>query len=214
MTNSHCTNIQGGIEGTIYHQPTTLSLFSIGVEIIDPPYFTSLDGVGACPAERRCRYSDTAFARYDAGISFNKGLIARPDGLGSLNISHTTPYFRIVEEFNFPIAGEFLHKVGRTTGWTQGLVSDTCVNANVSDTDITLLCQDLVNAGVGGGDSGSPVFGIVNSPAPGDARLYGILWGGNADGTLFAFSAMGNFNVQRVTELGPLDTCAPGFSPC
>jgi hypothetical protein len=62
-----------------------------------------------------------------------------------------------------------------------------------------------------GGDSGSPVFRITNSPAAGDVRLYGVLWGGNSSGTLFVFSGLGVAGVQRSTELGPLTTCAPGL---
>ena len=115
-------------------------------------------------------------------------------------------------ETSSPVVGETLNKVGRTTGWTRGTVSATCVNTNVAGTNITQLCQGFVNAGVAGGDSGSPVFRVTNAPASGDVRLYGILWGGNSAGTLFVFSPIGSVNIQRSTELGPLTTCAPGFS--
>jgi hypothetical protein len=60
LTASHCTNIQGGIEGTVVYQPFDIGDFGdsrqIGVEIADPPY-TAAD----CPSGRVCRYSDTAF---------------------------------------------------------------------------------------------------------------------------------------------------------
>jgi hypothetical protein len=214
VTNSHCTNIQGGVEGTVYHQPLASGTTNrIGQEIADPVYFTG----GSCPAGRRCRYSDSAFARvpHPSGpaVSISRGFIARPTSAntGALTISHTTPRFRIVGETSFPVVGETLNKVGRTTGWTRGTVSSTCVNTNVANSNITLLCQDFVNAGVAGGDSGSPVFRVTNSPASGDVRLYGVLWG-SSGGTRFVFSAIGSFNVQRSTELGPLTTCASGFS--
>ncbi|HEY7495646.1 MAG TPA: hypothetical protein VIH59_31650 [Candidatus Tectomicrobia bacterium] len=213
VTNSHCTSIQGGVTGTVYHQPSTSGTMNrIGLETVDPPYFTG----GACPAGRRCRYSDSAFIRVPhlAGpsVTIRRGKIARPLGLGSLTISHTAPTLRIVGETPFALAGEKVHKVGRTTGRTQGVVSATCVNTNVLGTDITLLCQDFVHAGVAPGDSGSPVFRITNTPAAGDVRLYGVLWGGNSSGTQFVYSAIGSFNMQRPTELGLLTTCAPGFS--
>jgi hypothetical protein len=57
------------------------------------------------------------------------------------------------------------------------------------------LCQFFVTAGVGSGDSGSPVFKIETS---GSATLMGILWGGS--GSSFVGSP---FN-QIVEELGPL----------
>jgi hypothetical protein len=212
VTNSHCTNIQGGVEGTVYHQPIASGTTNrIGRETVDPLYFTG----GACPAGRRCRYSDSAFARvpHPSGpaVTVSLGRIARPTGLGSITISHTSPPFRVVGETSSPLAGETLNKVGRTTGRTQGVVSNTCVNTNVFGSNITLLCQHFVNAGVSGGDSGSPVFRITNSPAAGDVRLYGVLWGGNSSGTLFVFSGLGVAGVQRSTELGPLTTCAPGL---
>jgi hypothetical protein len=146
-------------------------------------------------------------------VSISRGFIARPTSVntGALTISHTTPRFRIVGETAFPVVGETLNKVGRTTGWTRGPVSATCRNTNVLGTNITLLCQDFVDAGVSGGDRGSSGFRVTNSPAAGDVRLYGLLWG-SSGGTRFVFGALGSFNIQRSTELGPLTTCAPGFS--
>ena len=94
----------------------------------------------------------------------------------------------------------------------QGRITATCVNTNVSGTKITQLCQSFVRAGVGAGDSGSPVFKITNSPMSGDVILYGILWGGDFAGTEFVFSPIGTSNIQRATELGALTTCATGFT--
>jgi hypothetical protein len=48
----------------------------------------------------------------------------------------------------------------------------------VTDSDITQLCQDFVDAYVAGGDSGSPVFGLNTD---GTVFLGGILWGGSTD---------------------------------
>jgi len=213
VTNSHCTNIQGGVENTIYHQASASGTTNrIALEIRDPAYFTG----SGCPAGRRCRYSDTSFARipHPSGpsVTINQGYIARTTALNSLVINHSAPRFRIVSETAFPVTGQVLNKMGRTTGWSQGSVGATCANVNVSGTNITLLCQDFVNARSAGGDSGSPVFRITNSPSSGDVSLYGILWGGNSSGTQFVFSAIGTFNVQRSAEMGAITTCAAGFS--
>jgi hypothetical protein len=54
-----------------------------------------------------------------------------------------------------------------------------------------------VSAGVGGGDSGSPVFMGTNN-----VTLVGILWGGNSSGTQFVFSPIANIEQ----ELGSLVT--------
>src|SRR5215468_3496731 len=58
VTCSHCTDTQGGVEGTVYHQATISGVANrIGVERFDPQYFTG----GACPSGRQCRASDSAF---------------------------------------------------------------------------------------------------------------------------------------------------------
>jgi hypothetical protein len=55
-----------------------------------------------------------------------------------------------------------------------------------------MLCQDFVNAGLAGGDSGSPVFQQQGDSK--DAKLYGIVWGGG--GPLYVFSAMENIHFE------------------
>ncbi|MGH7711159.1 MAG: hypothetical protein ACREOG_07740, partial [Gemmatimonadaceae bacterium] len=61
ITNSHCTNRQGGVEGTQYFQPTsTVDPTVIATEVEDPKYFRG----GVCPKGRKCRYSDASRALY------------------------------------------------------------------------------------------------------------------------------------------------------
>jgi hypothetical protein len=188
-TNSHCTNTQGGVESTVYHQPSATA--RIGVEIADPVYTTG----GGCPAGRRCRFSDSSYARFDSNNLRQFARIARPTGVGSLTVNPAGTRFTVTGKQNFPSVNQTLVKIGRTTGWTQGPVTNTCVNINVSGTNITQLCQDLVTAGVSGGDSGSPV--ILRSGTS-NAIWAGLLWGGG--GGSFAMSA-----VEYIqTELGTL----------
>ncbi len=207
VTNSHCTTTQGGVEGTQYWQPLSSVADSfVGTESVDPTYTKS-----KCPRSIRgkvCRNSDSAFVSHASGVSATLGEVAQTDGVNttSLNIAGG---FRIVGE-SPALVGQVVNKVGRTTGWSQGAVSATCVNTGVSGSNIVQLCQDHVNAAVGGGDSGSPVFRITNSPQSGDVLHYGILWGGNSGGTLFVYSPISN--VQMSIELGTLTNCASGFS--
>ena len=77
----------------------------------------------------------------------------------------------------------------------------SCVNTGVSGSNIVRLCQDWVNAGVGAGDSGSPVFGDASGNNA--VQLKGILWGGNSAGTTFVYSPfylvkqeLGNLTVR------------------
>jgi hypothetical protein len=186
ITNSHCTNKQGGTEGTQYFQPlSSVDGAVIATEAADPQYFRR----GECPKGRRCRYSDASRALYSGSTASNRGQIAKTTGAnnGSLTVAGT---FTVTGQdnttSNFAI-GTVVNKVGRTTGWTQGRVTNTCVNTNVSGTNITQLCQTFVSAGVGGGDSGSPVFRITSGD---NVTLVGILWGGSSTGGSFVFSPL------------------------
>jgi len=201
ITASHCTNRQGGVEGTQYFQPTsTVDPTVIATEAEDPTYFRG----GACPKGRVCRFSDSARALYSAGVASTRGSIAQTSAPnnGSLTI---TGNFTVTSQDNatssFAI-GTTVNKVGRTTGWTQGNVTATCVNTNVSGSKITQLCQTFVANPNGavvvqGGDSGSGVFRIT---AGNNVELVGILWGGNGAGTQFVFSPL----KQVQDELGAL----------
>lgn len=216
VTCSHCTNTQGGTEGTVFHQAVVNhngiafdDANRIGVETVDPEYFTG----GDCPSGRRCRYSDSAFAARNSG----QGQVAVP-AAGKFGYIANTEFndltiigdYKIKAEALFPIEGELLRKVGRTTGLTEGLVFDTCVDinqcrsnpitGNCVDTGITMLCQDRVLAKANGGDSGSPVFSLSNTSDGDQATLHGILWGGND--FVFAFSSMALLEA----ELGFLKT--------
>ena len=169
----------------------------IGTEVADPAFFRSVDG---CPRGRRCRYSDSNFSVGNSAVVFTLGAIARTTGPnnGSLEIAGE---FSISGEGPATV-GQTANKVGRTTGWTQGRVTRTCVNTGVSGSNFVLLCQDFVENDrqiVAGGDSGSPVFRINNGSR---VTLLGNLWGGNSSGTLFVYSPIAN--IER--ELGPLTT--------
>jgi hypothetical protein len=194
ITNSHCTNTQGGSEGTPYWQPSQgVAPGQIATEVADPAYTTG----GGCPSGRRCRRSDASRARYASGTTSTLGRIARTNAANNGSIT-ITGNFNITAEGSASV-GQTVHKIGRTTGWTRGSVTGTCVNVNVSGSNITQLCQTLVTAGVGGGDSGSPVFrrqGTTNN-----VTLVGILWGGSGT-TLYVFSPISKIEM----ELGALTT--------
>jgi hypothetical protein len=198
ITNSHCTNRQGGTEGTVYYQPLqSVDGASIATEVEDPGYVRNIAG---CPKGKQCRRSDASRAAYNPGINFDLGRIAQTSGPnnGSLTITGFLDFTGEDLRTSFTI-GETLNKVGRTTGWTQGAVTATCATVNVSGSKFSQLCQTIVEragtAIVGGGDSGSPVF-------TSNGRLAGILWGGNSSGTLFVFSPLANIEQ----ELGNLGT--------
>lgn len=224
ITNSHCTNHQGGTETpTEYYQslmdPDGDRLvnreYYIALEVDDPHY----DAI-SCATEMQlpgtvCRYSDAARAEYDPTVPFQLGRIARTtvsyqdapytvdpitgDRIRSpvLDVDPANPSFGIRGEQRRSVVGETLHKVGRTTGWTVGPVVATCINSIVLGTapPIVQRCQDRVRADVAGGDSGSPVFRRLGNGN--SVRLSGILWGGSVSGEVtFVFSPMANIRSE------------------
>jgi hypothetical protein len=184
ITNSHCTNIQGGVNSTPYWQPLqSVNSTQIATEVADPNYVSG----GSCPAGRRCRRSDSSRASFANGIAYTIGRIAQTARPGrSLTI---TGEWSITGE-GVAAVGQTVNKVGRTTGWSQGRVTNTCVNTNVSGSDITELCQNFVSATVGSGDSGSPVFAIGSGSS---VALVGILWGGSGSSS-FVYSPIANIH--------------------
>lgn len=197
ITNSHCTQRQGRFDGVAYYQPlSSVAESFIGNEADDPSYFRG----GDCPRGRKCRYADAARVAYAEGVSFALGQIAQTAGpnTGDLNI---VGGFTITSEASGAsfLVGEIANKVGRTGGWTQGEITNTCVNTAVFASNIALLCQTFVAAGVQSGDSGSPVFIQTGGD---NVRLAGILWGGDSAGTVFVFSPLASIEQ----ELGALTT--------
>ena len=197
VTASHCTTTQGGVEGTPYWQPLqTVNPTQIARETVDPIYTTG----GSCPAGRRCRRSDASFARYINSTQNTLGRIARTSSTNKTNLTIVGNWTVTSDATSSSFTvGQQVNKVGRTTGWSQGPVSATCVNVNVSGTSITQLCQTVVSATVGAGDSGSDVFAITSGT---NVKLDGVLWGGSSDGTIFVFSPLANVKG----ELGALTT--------
>lgn len=196
VTCSHCSHTRGAVDGTRYVQSSPTSGGEVGSEIVDPP-FTS------CNGGRRCRGSDAVFVRFDKkGLGSFAGL-ARPASrdpvLGSLVLTPAGARLNVVGAGAPPLAGDVVHKIGRTTGWTYGPVVATCMDVNLEDSDITLTCQTAVAAGVGVGDSGSPVFTREGNNG---ALLQGIVWGAGEidDRDTLIFSPLAA--IDR--ELGPL----------
>ena len=205
ITNSHCTNTQGGVEGTTYAQPNrNTHPETIATEVADPSY-TAFTG---CSKGKLCRYSDASRAKYSTSVASTQGAIAQTTGVNNMSLDTNGSVFTIVAQDNdtrnYPI-GMTVNKVGRTTGWASGQVTATCATVNVSQTKFQQHCQTIVenpNAViVRGGDSGSPIFTLSGT----NATLRGILWGGGGD-HLLVFSPLNN--IQQ--EIGSVDAVSGG----
>ena len=203
ITNSHCTNTQGGTEGTQYYQSSSSADPTvIAVEAADPTYWKG----SICPKGKKCRYSDAARALYSSSVASTRGAIAHTNGINNgslLYAGNVTVTSQDNSTTNFAI-GTVVNKVGRTTGWTRGSVTRTCVNTGVQGSQVMQLCQTFVSdAGgasvVGSGDSGS---GVWIDTGNGTAKFVGLLWGGSSDNKTFIFSPLKSIQ----DELGAVNT--------
>ncbi len=203
LVNSHCTNVQGGVEGSVFYQPDPSSPGNrVGIEAVDPVYFRG----GICPPSFRCRYSDTAFVKRDSGVTASLGYIAKADLTPSTGWNGDL--YRITAKGD-AIVGQVVEKVGRTTGRSVAApVTSVCGGYLVNNAlgKLVMLCQTGAQLFSQPGDSGSPVY----TPNGSDVTLRGELWGGNVSSGSSFFSPI--TSIQRPTELGRISVCAPGFS--
>jgi hypothetical protein len=185
LTASHCSNRSYGLDqGTTWFFQAATPQFAqnrVGWEWADP---TAAQG-SACPSGTYCRWSDVLAVRYKHDSLTAGPSIARPDGspgYGSPGGSSTiTGSFYVLGSFPYSIVGEELQKVGRTTAWTRGYVTATCVAKDSgvifpgTSSQIWILCNDVSSIWSDYGDSGSPIFKWYGD---GNAYFAGILWGG------------------------------------
>lgn len=207
ITNSHCTNTQGGTEGTQYYQPlSSVNGTVIATEAADPAY-TAGDG---CSSGKVCRFADASRALYSAGTESSRGVIAKTTGVNTGSLTTAGNFTITAQDNSTTNYSGTVNKVGRTTGWTAGTITNTCATINVSQSNVQLRCQTIVTnngaAIVGSGDSGSPVFRITSGD---NVTLLGILWGGSGSNT-FIFSPLKNIQ----DELGAVvATSSGGVTP-
>lgn len=172
ITNSHCTQAYWWNTGTNFFQHTIGGPFFIGAEASDPPGW-------ACGGGWVCRWSDAARVPVAAGVP-SANQIARTAWAGihwnpgSLNTGGIAAFNVVNPPQWWPLLGQVVDKVGRTTGWNRGVVTHTCVNLSAFPGRL-VLCQYLMTNMAGPGDSGSPVFRQLPNNG---AQVTGLLWGG------------------------------------
>jgi hypothetical protein len=109
--------------------------------------------------------------------------------MGSKEIDPFHPRFTIVDSMELIPSGTELDRVGIASGWVYGTLTESCVNERVfSDgvqTDFWILCSGTFDATLREGDSGGPVFKVLNLPS-GEVELAGIAWSGGFRRTRFS----------------------------
>lgn len=223
LTNSHCTGSLDGVKPNtfMYQADPDIDGNYIGDEFTDLRWYDyTLDG--DCPeagasnmpplsdpnAEWVCRYSDAALFSINQGVSYRLGSIARTlsretgAGVhGSKTINSANPHLTVAFMQYWAELGESVNKIGNTTGWTYGNVTDDCVDAwdESPEENYFLYCQQEVsNSADERGDSGAPVFIMEEGFSSNNVGLVGIAWGKTNTG--FRFSTWNDI----ISEVGAI----------
>ena len=199
VTNAHCTNqfpsLNEATEQTSFGQPTRSSGL-MGFERREP-IWRRLPELVHCPPTLDCALADVALVEYTGGARWELGKIAQTtfaatgNVVGSREINPLSPRFTIVDSMElFPLGIE-LDRVSIESGWVYGRLAETCTHSRVftrtgAITNVMLLCQGTINVTARPGDSGSPVFRIVNFDRD-EVALAGIVWGGGQLRTRFSY---------------------------
>ncbi|GBD32534.1 hypothetical protein HRbin33_01504 [bacterium HR33] len=197
VTASHCTFVRLASDGAVFYQPLPEAGNRIGREVHDPPSFRC----GPFWDRDDCRYADVAIILHETS-NFEQGFIAQTlnrvgPGRGLRGSVETNGQrLQIISESPTSLVGEVVEKIGRTTGWTYGEITDTCVHTK-GPGDFKFLCQDFATYSSEGHDSGAPVF-IWHGDNT--VTLRGIHRGSDTVQNLAVFAPLAN--VER--DLGPL----------
>lgn len=210
---SHCSRsfwyLDQGAAGRIF-QPDTMRV--VGYEEIDPGSWTcGLFGQNAC------RNSDASFIGMASGIQSHRGLIARTlssagpgSQYGSLTVNPSRPYFIIdaVDDGQM-IEGQFIHKIGKTTGWTWGSITDTCYDSAQGFLfQLVVKCTYRSDMTANFGDSGSPVFALYGNGYNQNTdlvKLVGILFAKSGNPGDSGFRSVSSKWNRVVMDLGSMN---------
>ncbi len=177
LTASHCDPgvVGTGATGSIFAQPTYISSNYVGTVLLNPAWNrTDPD----CLGHSKCTDADVMFVKYTNAFDASKR-VSTTNGVGTSygggSISRIG-YWSFIGIPPFAYVGMTMDKVGRTTGWTRGTLSQTCVD-KLTTSGMKLCSNAVTGSRVGKGDSGAPVFYPLVNPDP----LYtmGILFAGD-----------------------------------
>jgi hypothetical protein len=190
LTASHCTLYKFGLDGGPFQQPFGAVPFW-GGEVEDLPTYRC----GSWINRKDCRRADIAVFSIN-GIDLNSpeqpffpGLIARPiarvaGAFGVPGPTSVSGFLEVAGVLSWAVKNEVVEKIGAETGWTFGVVTDTCVDETFPGgvyRSVVVVCTDVAQIAPNGGDSGGPVLKDLNTQSGGNQVLFmGVMVAENA----------------------------------
>lgn len=210
LTAAHC--VTGGVQNQLVQ-------WNFVTSFIDTVAISDVVLGGYSCSLGTCRHSDAVLGTVVGGHNSALGTIAHPNASaspptwqGTLNfdahLGASDGPFKVYDDDSSPVVGQYIEKVGQTTGWTEGQVNDACLDGFNSPLNLWITCSVRVAAGSDGGDSGGPVFGIIwpTFTASNMVHFQGILWGVTLDGFVpnhnYLYSTIANIKL----DLGSFST--------
>jgi len=211
LTAAHCAPTPGQT-GSPTYQPEAIPADLLGTVAINPPWNVTGCGQGNPP----CHHADVLFVSASSTSSITQRVAFTNDYQFGTNLPGDLDiagwYDQVVDPDPPPMmVGMGVRKVGRTTGYTGGTRTGTCVNVQLGGV-ITLCANQVEDASVGGGDSGAPVFGLARVPPPlGPIHIvpFGVFFGG---GPVDHIDPDGH-EICTVPIEPPYTTCTFYYSP-
>lgn len=202
ITASHCSPYSlgaGGTGATVYQNGSS---WPVGT-IVNNPAWNIVDPTCGSYSGAGCTYADVMMVKYNTGIANQKWVMYTTSvGTGGASGSITTAgTYQVNATTFYPVTGDVVDKMGRTTGWTRGTISNTCqtvlvINSTTGQSGVVLCSNQVTGAHSDAGDSGGPVF----NQQFGLTFAYGLLFAGA--GTTYNFE--GFQAMQRMLGVTPV----------
>lgn len=197
-TASHCTNVQYETNGDVIGQPEQ-SLTSVGIEYSDPPLVGSATDPACSQVNLVCRRSDAALFLLNTPSGFDNefGGVATASGTTYTGLTYYSGKQQMWA------VGMAVAKVGRTTGVTAGVITQSCVTVPLAPSagwpnGREMVCQFFGSYAIGEGDSGGPVW---HTSSNGQRWLTGLNWGRIQFGGTEVYNAIFSSWIDASTEM-------------
>jgi len=188
LTAGHCSPNVMGTDDVAQYQPVAplTPAESATTSAIGRELFRYSEVCG----NRRCASSDAAIYGFIPLQTWQLGRIARPTigcfpgPCSPLNLTVNGSWVVDTTRTGF-VVNDLVNKIGSSTGWSQGLVTRTCVDVTPTQ-GVTYRCQMFASYGADDGDSGSPIVLEIQGGSDSTVSLGGIHSGRSGNNQVFS----------------------------
>jgi len=212
LTAGHCSPNLIGTDSVAQYQP--IAPLTAAESAATSPIGREILRYSEACGSSRCASSDAALYGLVPSQAWQLGRIAHPTSgcmpgpCSPLNLNVGGYWVIDTTRASF-VVNDLVSKIGSSTGWSQGLVSRTCVDMSPVH-GVTYRCQMFANYGANDGDSGSPILLDIMGGADSTVTLGGIHSGKSGSNSVFSpWSGILQDYGGLVVAAAPQDTTRP-----